>query len=290
MNQLRQRLGPERQSRFYLSSLTIPSTHNSHATYENVSDIYYRVPRFADCQSIGVGVKEQLEMGVRSIDLRVGSRLRLRHGKADLNGELGAVAKVMSEFLDSHSGETIMFQAKWDWWDDTHPNSEQNGTPGKVKELVQSYPRGLVLDSQPKLSECIGKMVLFNDDGTGAWQPKLGAGNWPEGQGNDDREKLWDEVQKRLAWVPTNTNLEDGLWWGVSCCSQTLDRWGSWFKVSTGQLEVTRPFKFAEYVNPRALDWLIDNRSPGRLGRVTMDFAEAGLVHELVLRNFDFFT
>ncbi len=54
-----------------------------------------------------------------------------------------------------------------------------------------------------------------------------------------------------------------------------------------GQLEVTRPFLFSEYINPRALDWLMDHRQPGRLGRVTLDFRKDESVHEIVFRDFD---
>ncbi len=32
---------------------------------------------------------------------------------------------------------------------------------------------------------------------------------------------------------------------------------------------------------------LMDHRQPGRLGRVTLDFREYELVHEIVFRNFD---
>jgi len=59
--------------------------------------------------------------------------------------------------------------------------------------------------------------------------------------------------------------------------------------VVTGQFEATRPYVSSEYVNPRALDWLMDHRQPGRLGRVTLDFAEDEAVHGIVLRNFDQF-
>jgi hypothetical protein len=68
-----------------------------------------------------------------------------------------------------------------------------------------------------------------------------------------------------------------------------LDNWSNWGKVVTGQFEATRPYVSSEYVNPRALDWLMDHRQPGRLGRVTLDFAEDEAVHGIVLRNFDQF-
>lgn len=289
MGQLRNQLGVDRQSQLYLSSLTLPGTHNSHATYENVVDFYYRLPRFAECQK--VSIQQQLEMGVRSLDFRLGGSGKLRHGKAELFGELRDVLGTMAAFLDAHPNETIMFQAKWDLWDGTDPPPTDAGTPEFVRSMIQEYPRGLVLTVQPKLSDCVGKMVLFNDDGKGAWSPKNGGDvKWPAGgQGNNDVTKFWDEVGKNLAFVPTNTDIHDGVWYNISLCSQTLDNWANWAPVISGQLEVTRPFKFSEYVNPRALNWLKERPQPGRFGRIVMDFAEHELVHEVVLRNFDFF-
>ena len=112
MGQLRIPTGSDRKSQLYLSSLTIPATHNSHATFENVSQFGYKRARVADYQRYEV--QEQLEMGVRSLDFRLGGDAKLRHGKSILNGGLQDVLRVMSIIFDDHPDETIMFQAKWD--------------------------------------------------------------------------------------------------------------------------------------------------------------------------------
>ncbi|KAI9772608.1 MAG: hypothetical protein M1839_002421 [Geoglossum umbratile] len=284
MGQLRGLLGTERQSKLYLSSLALPSTHDSHATAGNIKSIV-RYTGLGDCQA--VGVKEQLEMGVRCFDLRIGVGLHLRHGLVPLSGYLRDVLNVMSQFLDAHPSETIMFQAKRD----------QNGAPGaesaphEVRELVRSYPRGQVLDAQPTLADCIGKMVLYHDGGVGAWKPCESDGVRPTGQGRNDLEERWDQVQKHLEWVTTNRKIDDGLWWTVSCAAETISRWNteSKLKVVIGLVEITRPFAFANYLIPLTLDWLVHHRGQGTLGRVELDFASDQIVHEILLWNFDYF-
>ena len=289
MGQLRNMLGPERQSKLLLSSLTLPTTHNSFATNDKVSNYFYWAGKFANCQA--VQVREQLDMGIRSLDFRVGESLNLRHGKANLKGHLKEVLDVMNDFLDGHTGESIIFQAKWDLWDGTDPSPTKKGTPAAVKQLVQTYSRGYTPEEQPILTDCIGKMVLFNDNGEGAWKPKGNAEiTLPTGDSSlNDREKLWDEAQKTFEFLPSQSDIYDGYWWGVSLASQTLDEWSYYVQVLIGKKEVTRPKAFSEYANPRALEWLMDHRSPSRLGRITMDFAEPELCHEIVLRNFDYF-
>lgn len=297
MGQLRQRLGLVAQQNLFLSSLTLPSTHNSHTISSNIDNTAARIANVANCQS--VGVKEQLEMGIRSIDLRIGKQLRMRHGLIELVGHVRDVLRVMSEFLDAHPQETIMFQAKWDYWqDDRQPDEDL--APGQLKDLINTEfsARGLILMEQPALSECIGKMVLFHDGGKGAWEPKESAvpcldrdkyGNLPDVEGH------WRSLQMALDFIPQQRDVYDGKYYQVPCASQSLDRLDnhknmSWKECWDALWKITRPCTYADYINPRVFNWMRDNRDKGRLGRVMLDFAEPVLVQEIILWNFDYFS
>lgn len=231
-------------------------------------------------------------MGVRCIDLRVGEGLKLRHGKVELTGNLGDIVKVMDEFLAAHPSETIMFQAKWD----NEPYSDENRsrTATEVAKLLQNYPRALIRSSQPKLSECEGKMVLFNDNGQGAWAPEsVPFAVNVEGEGDLDRQ--WDGMKKTVEQMQSCSNIQDGRFCDLWCCAESLHNWSDPLDVITGKKEVTRPQTFADRVNPQLFRWLTTHRCgaedaqrrSGRLGRVNVDFAERNLVHEIVLWNFD---
>jgi hypothetical protein len=83
-----------------LTDLTIPATHNSHASnatvqipskfkYPPVSGVATLIFKSAECQSLSI--VDQLRYGVRMIDLRLGYDLKLRHGLAPLTGTLDEV-------------------------------------------------------------------------------------------------------------------------------------------------------------------------------------------------------
>jgi hypothetical protein len=101
MGNLRKHLGPEKTSQLHLSALSIPGTHDSHAEFDKVSDSAVRVTGLSQTQDWGI--KTQLEKGVRAFDLRLGYKLKMPHGLADLNDTLREVLKVMSDFFSSTS-------------------------------------------------------------------------------------------------------------------------------------------------------------------------------------------
>ncbi|KAJ5175566.1 uncharacterized protein N7482_001443 [Penicillium canariense] len=292
LTQLREHIGVERQSQMYLSSLTLPATHNSHATTDHIEGWGWQKMEVANCQSSGI--RAQLDMGVRSIDLRIGKDLGLRHGKVTLQGNLRDALHIMSEWLDNHPNETIMFQAKWDYWgDDRQP--DQDHAPGQVNDLIQKefWARGLVLDQQPKLSECIGKMVLFNDNGAGAFPLK--GPEAPRTELSADMDVIdahWIHVQRVLEWASrTSSPANQGEYYEIPCAQQSLDKLENlslnnlWGNITS----VKRPIDFATVINLRLHDWLLRNihgRGEGRLGRVYVDFAEPNLVKATLLWNF----
>lgn len=292
MSQLREQIGIERQSQLYLSSLTLPATHNSHALTENIESWAYQKLEVANCQSSDI--RAQLDMGVRSIDLRVGKGLGLRHGKATLTGNVRDILHIMNEWLDQHPNETIMFQAKWDYWEeDRHPDQEL--APEQINDLIRNeFPaRGLVLDQQPKLSECIGKMVLFNDNGSGAFSlkgPEAPRTELPEDF--DVIERHWVHVQNVLEWALQSSSSASPVdYYEIPCAQQSLDKlenlnFSNFFSNVTN---VRRPVDFAENINPRLSGWLLENihrKGEARLGRVYMDFVEPGLVKNVLFWNF----
>ncbi|MCJ1387872.1 hypothetical protein MMC18_000715 [Xylographa bjoerkii] len=295
MRQLREELGP-RQNELYLSSLALPGTHNSHALAQNI----IKTSSFFALLGLGVAtcqtatIREQLDMGVRSIDLRVGKDNTLRHGKVQLTGKLDDVLGEMDHFLADHPSETILFQAKWD----DEPYSEDNKAMAakNVVAALGKYRRAMVQGTQPKLSECVGKMVWYSDDSLGGtWAPMLADPGKITNQGSGDVEIQASRVKQQAAAFLDHLDIKDGKYCDIWVSSQTLDNWNNWVKVITGQLEVTRPGVMAAYVNPKMYEWLSQNRRgrqdrqarKGRLGRVIVDYAEYTLVHEVVQWNFD---
>ena len=116
----------------YLSALTIPGTHDSHAlvgtplmpdanTLNPVKvimnlavDWFAKATKAAECQDWNIAT--QLQNGVRYFDFRYGDDLRMRHGQLELPGTLPQCLKAVSDFLNTHPQETVIVMAKWDKW------------------------------------------------------------------------------------------------------------------------------------------------------------------------------
>ncbi|KAF8135288.1 PLC-like phosphodiesterase [Mycena galopus ATCC 62051] len=84
----------------FLSEFTLPGTHDSHATGGNVPILMASIPRmkgWVTCQTWGI--RKQLELGVRFVDLRVGTGMKMVHGRSDLKGTLLGVIDELTGFL-----------------------------------------------------------------------------------------------------------------------------------------------------------------------------------------------
>jgi hypothetical protein len=169
----------------YLSQLTIPSTHNTHALkgtvempnnnsvvpgatfVDEVANIIAKARKAAECQDIDI--RSQLENGIRYLDFRYGKDLRMRHGQLKLPGTLGECVKVVADFLASHPNETVIVMAKWDVWD--FITDAGHDEPDETREAANKVFKDLGcfwdFTTIPKLQECRGK-ILRKREGAGA--------------------------------------------------------------------------------------------------------------------------
>lgn len=161
-----------------LFSLSIPGTHDCVTEYVQMSHI-------SQCQDMNIS--DQLEIGIRALDIRVqsnGNRLGMVHGlaKAFNNPGLNTNQMDMSDvllrcydFLDKHNSEAIIFQFK----NDSGKENEKC-----FDNLMNTYIKGnedkwFLENRVPTLGEARGKIVLirrckmdtenesYTDDNTG---------------------------------------------------------------------------------------------------------------------------
>ncbi|KIW87769.1 uncharacterized protein Z519_11743 [Cladophialophora bantiana CBS 173.52] len=104
---------------YSIAQLTLPGTHDSHATKENTPELMHL---FTVCQFHSV--TRQLELGVRYLDLRVDDpSLSMVHGYITLSGNLSDMLGEIREFLRTPSSETVLVSIKWDDLKSTHDQS-----------------------------------------------------------------------------------------------------------------------------------------------------------------------
>ena len=145
-----------------LSDLYLPGTHDSATKYVDLAF-------FARCQALSI--KQQLEVGVRYLDIRLGfdsqgdkDTLAFYHGFCQCrNGafpwskplDLDDVLSECYEFLSNNKTETIIFAVK----QERGLDNEQFQTM-LLSKIVQSVEYWYLSETMPTLDECRGKLVL----------------------------------------------------------------------------------------------------------------------------------
>lgn len=134
-----------------ISEISIPGTHDSCALYEPIAPC-------AKCQNYSL--KDQLDMGVRFIDIRgvvVGKRIQIVHGPIYQAQSLDDVYDTVCRFLDENPTETVIMSLKED------VRLSRNGFSSVVSRLLDRAPeRWYTEDEIPALGDVRGKIVLFN--------------------------------------------------------------------------------------------------------------------------------
>ncbi len=183
----------------HLSEVNIPGTHDSctaFCTLENMSR----------CHSLTV--KEQLELGIRLFDIRLGksgNEFYLVHALADCftDGEkksklsFGMVLEEFRAFLKENPDETLVVSVKQDrgiinrWF-----------FPAFYEKYIEGNEAEWYLDNgNPTLKQCRGKMVLMRRCRVFPWWWKdkkcgLDFSYWKD-QGSKRKEKIYTVVQNK---------------------------------------------------------------------------------------------
>lgn len=92
----------------YLSKMSIPGTHDSGAMYEWKKII--SISGSAKAQTLTI--KEQLEAGVRYLDIRANHEMKIYHGSVDQKLNLEEVLNAVRTFLSQNPSETIIMSLK----------------------------------------------------------------------------------------------------------------------------------------------------------------------------------
>lgn len=270
-----------------LSGLTLPGTHNSHALVGTTGHMPVASDA-AECQSHDIS--GQLHMGVRVFDFRLGDNLTLRHGRVELPGHLPDVLNTIHAFLESHTRETVIVQVKWDK-EDLY-TGKRHPTPGDLPKQIAdhffsyatAYKEG---STRPTLGNSCGKMILWGYDQPQPADPYADSTGVAPTDVTDNREDKWNEVSRMLDWIRSAENAKDlynGKRYGVNLAGFRLR---DWMDVMEGRR--LSPRQFAVPLNRQLLEYLRSNCTQNRairLGLVEVDFAEPGLISQMIWTNF----
>lgn len=137
----------------YLSKMSIPGTHDSGAMYEWKKII--SISGSAKAQSLTI--KEQLEAGVRYLDIRVNHDMKIYHGSVDQKLNLEDVLKVLGAFLSQNPSETVIMSVKPE---NTNKLSEFNNNFGiRYNQFYYLFMKNYMLPTT--IGATRGKVILI---------------------------------------------------------------------------------------------------------------------------------
>ncbi|HDU6904859.1 TPA: phosphatidylinositol-specific phospholipase C [Listeria monocytogenes] len=145
-----------------LAALSIPGTHD---TMSYNGDMTWTLTKpLAQTQTMSL--YQQLEAGIRYIDIRAKDNLKIYHGPIFLNASLSGVLETITQFLKKNPKETIIMRLK----------DEQNSNDSfdyRIQPLINIYkdyfyttPRTDTSNKIPTLKDVRGKILLLSENHT----------------------------------------------------------------------------------------------------------------------------
>lgn len=280
-----------------LNEIIIPGAHDCGTRYAQLAFI-------TNCQALNVA--EQLEAGVRYLDIRLGiespdgdgaRKLKLMHGFMNCRTGpmpwsdtlyLDEVLEQCFAFLKAHPSETIIFAVKYE-----HVSEPVAAFQTLLDEaLHRDEARCLLTDSLPTLGEARGKLVLMrryaDEAGLGARAgiPLL----WKDQKGREDPTRhveMTDNGTYRL-WVQDRFEYGSEDKWnaflaGLREASIAPEDLSIHFLSTKGTLKYGHPYAHAKKLNERLV-----NELPAEelRGWIILDFIDAPLAEYIRSANF----
>ncbi len=261
----------------YISEITIPGTHDSCAHYEPVYGMI-------KCQEYTL--KDQLDMGVRFIDIRgdlVGNTMIMMHNVIPQSMCFDDVLEICYEFLEEHPSETIIMSIK----QETGEKYDEFAAYVE-KTISENMDMWYVENEIPMLSQVRGKIVLMNRYEKRVTDFGISTYYWVSNESftvdndsfslhiqdyycvEDGLEKKWSLIEEHYNKSRVSAN-KDNLY--INFTSAYIG-------------DIPNILEVSDYVNPLLVEYL-ENSPVGCYGITVMDFADEELCSLLVSKNFN---
>ena len=286
----------------FLSSVTVPGTHDSGTAYIFPSF-------FLQCQSLGF--YEQLNAGYRYLDIRLaldeseesGTKLKFIHAFGTCKKE-SSFLQLFSDtlyledalddvytFLDEHPTETIIFSVKAENKEDDLSVFEDT-----FFQILDQHPeKWYTQNAIPSMGDVRGKIVLVTrfDDVNGEGEGRMGLPfHWSQQDNTEavvdtqevvmvnDTNQLW--VQDRYKY-----NVEtkwDAIVESLENCQAGDETFSLNFCSTAGNGYAGHPKKYARIINKKLLNYELSSQTS--YGIIVVDFAKENLARHIFETNF----
>ncbi|MCR5546694.1 MAG: phosphatidylinositol-specific phospholipase C [Lachnospiraceae bacterium] len=286
----------------YLSSVTIPGTHDSASTYIFPSF-------FLQCQT--QNFSEQLASGYRYLDIRLaldetedeGTKLKFIHNFGTCKKEssflqlfsetlyLEDVLEDVYSFLDEHPTETVIFCVKAENTDDDVSTLESKFFETIDKNASKWYTANEI----PTLGSVRGKIVLATrfEDVNGEGEGRTGLHfSWSDQNNKEpviDTQEITMMNDYNQLWVQDRYKYKTETKWdavveSLENCQARDDTFSLNFCSTSGNGSAGHPKKYARIINKNLLNYELSSQTS--YGIIVVDFANESLARHIYSTNF----
>lgn len=246
-----------------LNTLILPGTHDSGARFGGI---------YAECQTLTI--TEQLEAGVRFLDLRVrhlNDDFAIYHGIMDQRLKFSAALKSCQAFLNKNPSECVLISIK----EEGKPKENTRTFFKTYQSLIQPHSkRWYAKKTMPELDQVRGKIVVIsrNRHIQGIPWRELAVQDQFKVSGNKAMHKKWRIFKKHFEksqQLPKNKQAA--------------------VHFATGNGVFSPPLILARFINPLLENYLNKNQELIKhrklRGIVVLDFPSQDLIHSLIQSN-----
>ena len=286
----------------YLSSITIPGTHDSATAHIFPSF-------FLQCQSLDFD--EQLEAGYRYLDIRIaldetedeGTKLKFIHNFGTCKKDdsflqlfsetlyLDDVLEDVYTFLDEHPTETVIFCVKAENGDDDLSVLENTF----FDLLDQNASKWYTENEIPTLGDVRGKIVLATrfDDVNGEGESRTGLHfSWSEQNNKEavvDTQEVTMITDTNQLWVQDRYKYNVEMKWdaiveSLENCQAGDETFSLNFCSTSGNGYAGHPKKYARIINENLLNYELSSNTS--YGVIIVDFANEEVARHIYSSNF----
>ena len=269
----------------WLSEMSIPGTHDSMTAADHPDNTCDNFVINRCCQTQDLTLRQQLESGIRFIDIRLkheNNDFITHHDFITIGPTLKDVFEVLTSFLKDNPTETVIMS-----YQQAQKSENSNGIPfsrdfqsqvGEVDEkfIFTGY-------NMPQLGKARGKIVFLDwnrngrlgllkkRDYTENWWDKIVYWTW---KGWYVKPEYFKGLENNIAY--SQSKYDDRYffvsWLSANDCKKTLLNWG--------------PRKCAAHVNPEMHNYLMKQTGHGNFGVVVMDFPNNWMIKTIAENNY----
>lgn len=286
-----------------VSDISIPGTHDTMAFQGNweIPEMYkpfiqdyqqynYLVEAVAKTQDLSLN--DQLNQGVRYLDIRVSTDMTIHHDYIDLKSSFNNdVLKTIKDFLEKNPSETIITRIK----SENVPQGERDLFNTNITEVINQYKDLFTSTDSTKLKDVRGKVIVLDDTDTRSFiNNNVATKIWgndgsviQDDYNNPTKETKFIEIQNLITEASTNKSQ---FFFNHISATRGMDavtiNYNDFTASMSDENREFTPKGYADTLNPQVINFITNESLYNhKLGVLIWDFISNAEINAVIASN-----